>query len=733
MQESGRLIVVSNRLPVALVRDGEAWSTKRSAGGLATAMDPILRKEGGVWIGWSGAKEEDPPEALELLKREQSAIAVNLPADVAEKFYEGYSNQALWPLFHNFPSRLRFDPDTWEAYNEANRRFSDAVVEQYQPGDRIWVHDYHLMLLPRMLREQLPEASIAFFLHIPFPPSEIFAILPRGEELLNGLLGADFIAFHTHVHLQHFRRSLRRLLGIESTVDQVHAQGRLARIQALPIGIAPQEFLGALTDPETEQQIEKLRTEYSGRQVIVAVDRLDYTKGLPERLRTFRRLLITFPELKEKVVLLQVAVPSRENIESYQELTSEVHQLITEINGIFGTQDWVPIVYIYRGISRSELVALYRFAAVGWVSPLRDGMNLVAKEYVACKPDGDGVLVLSSFAGAAAEMGEALLVNPYDEERTAAAVERALSMTLEDKRDRMLALHERVLRNDVFAWGDRFLNALSEAAETRGQGAKGTPARLPVHDLQSSYEQASRRVLLLDYDGTLVSFTDRPRDAVPDDELRSVLSQLSDDPANNVVVISGRRAAEIDAWLGKIPRLGLAAEHGARWRPAGAEDWSGRAASTDWKSTVRPILEHYVDRIPGSCIEEKDFALVWHYRTAEPEFGEWLATELVAMLDGMLAETELRAYRGNKIVEVKPLWANKGQIAQQLLVEHQGADFLLGIGDDRTDEDLFAVFPPDAWTVHVGESASTARFRVPDVRSVRQILKGLATVQASRA
>jgi trehalose 6-phosphate synthase/phosphatase len=733
MQESGRLIVVSNRLPVALVRDGEAWSTKRSAGGLATAMDPILRKEGGVWIGWSGAKEEDPPEALELLKREQSAIAVNLPADVAEKFYEGYSNQALWPLFHNFPSRLRFDPDTWEAYNEANRRFSDAVVEQYQPGDRIWVHDYHLMLLPRMLREQLPEASIGFFLHIPFPPSEIFAILPRGEELLEGLLGGDLIAFHTHVHLQHFRRSLRRLLGIESTVDQVHAQGRLARIQALPIGIAPQEFLGALTDPETEQQIEKLRTEYSGRQVIVAVDRLDYTKGLPERLRTFRRLLITFPELKEKVVLLQVAVPSRENIESYQELTSEVHQLITEINGTFGTQDWVPIVYIYRGISRSELVALYRFAAVGWVSPLRDGMNLVAKEYVACKPDGDGVLVLSSFAGAAAEMGEALLVNPYDEERTAAAVERALSMTLEDKRDRMLALHERVLRNDVFAWGDRFLNALSEAAETRGQGAKGTPARLPVHDLQSSYEQASRRVLLLDYDGTLVSLTDRPRDAVPDDELRSVLSQLSDDPANNVVVISGRRAAEIDAWLSKIPRLGLAAEHGARWRPAGAEDWSGRAASTDWKSTVRPILEHYVDRIPGSCIEEKDFALVWHYRTAEPEFGEWLATELVAMLDGMLAETELRAYRGNKIVEVKPLWANKGQIAQQLLVEHQGADFLLGIGDDRTDEDLFAVFPPDAWTVHVGESASTARFRVPDVRSVRQILKGLATVQASRA
>jgi trehalose 6-phosphate synthase/phosphatase len=465
--------------------------------------------------------------------------------------------------------------------------------------------------------------------------------------------------------------------------------------------------------------------------MIVAIDRLDYTKGLPERLRTFRRLLTTSPELKEKIVLLQVAVPSRENIGSYQELTSEVHQLIAEINGTFGTQDWVPIVYIYRGISRSELVALYRFAEVAWVSPLRDGMNLVAKEYVACKPDGDGVLVLSSFAGAAAEMGEALLVNPYDEERTAAAVKRALAMPLDERRDRMLPLHERVLRNDVFAWADRFLNALKEAAETRCQGAKGTPALLPLDQMQSSYRQSSKRLLLLDYDGTLVPFTAHPRDAVPDGELRTLLAQLTDDPANSVVVISGRRTAELDAWLGAIPRLGLAAEHGARWRPAGSADWAGRSPSSDWKVTVRPILEHFVDRIPGSCIEEKDFALSWHYRTAEPEFGEWLATELVALLDGMLAETELRAYRGNKIVEVKPLRANKGEIAQQLLNQYAGACFLLGIGDDRTDEDLFATLPSDAWTVHVGNAASAARFRVPDCRGARNMLKALAARKPS--
>ncbi len=487
MADSGRLIVVSNRLPVALVREGEGWKTERSAGGLATAMDPILRREGGVWIGWSGAEGDPSPEQLELLRKEESCIAVDLPADLLEKFYEGYANQALWPLFHSFTSRLQFDAENWEAYIEANRRFCAAVVEEFQPGDRIWVHDYHLMLLPSMLRESIPDAPIGFFLHIPFPGSDIFAILPRGEELLAGLLGADLIAFHTHLHLQHFRMSLRRLSGIESTIDGVDVRGRQVRLQALPIGIAPDDFLGYRDKPETKEQLQKLQAQYSGRKVIVAVDRLDYTKGIPDRLRTFRRMLNSTPELIGNVVLLQIAVPSRENIESYQQLRSEVHELISEINGKFGTPDWVPVVYIHRGISRAELVAVYEFADVAWVSPLRDGMNLVAKEYVACRPDGKGVLVLSSFAGAAAEMGEALLVNPFDEERTALTVARALAMSDDEKRDRMGALHERVLRNNVFVWGDRFLAILDEAAKGRQERGPESPPSLPVRDLVSAY------------------------------------------------------------------------------------------------------------------------------------------------------------------------------------------------------------------------------------------------------
>ena len=727
MSDNHRLIVVSNRLPVALKQEGDSWQATKSAGGLATAMDPVLKNAGGVWIGWSGAKE-DSPELRTQLREEHDCIAVPLPADVAEKFYEGYSNQALWPLFHSFATRLSFDPDTWAAYAEANQRFCDAVVDQYREGDRIWVHDYHLMLLPRLLRERLPDAAVGFFLHIPFPASDIFSLLPRGDELLSGVLGADLAAFHTHTHLQHFRRSVRRLLGVESAVDRVEVDARSVRLQALPIGIAPEEFLRHIDEPDTQEHRRALQDAYSDRKVIVAVDRLDYTKGLPERLRTYRRLLESEPELHGKVSLVQVAVPSRENIEDYQELTDEVNRLVGEINGKFGTAHWVPVVYMYRGIPRAELVALYDLADVAWVSPLRDGMNLVAKEFVACKADGDGVLVLSSFAGAAAEMGEALLVNPYDEERTAATVSRALHMEDDEKRERMRALHERVIRNNVFRWGERFLGALDESASARVQACTSGPAALPMANLVSAYRAARKRVLLLDYDGTLVSFHGRPQDARPDDALLQILRALSSDTSNRMFVISGRKIADLESWLGQVPDMGLAGEHGARWREPGSPEWRSRAEGTSWKDSVRPILEHFTERTPGSSIEEKEVALVWHYRQAEPEFADWLAAEIVAMLEGMLAETELRAYRGNKIVEVKPMSANKGAFTAGILERFGDADFVLALGDDRTDEDMFAQLPTPAWTVHVGRQATKASYFVPDVRSARDLLARLADI-----
>jgi trehalose 6-phosphate synthase/phosphatase len=734
LPESQRLIVVSNRLPVSLIQEGSTWTTKRSSGGLATAMDSILKDAGGIWIGWSGISGETPREALELLRREESSIAVNLPADIQEKFYEGYSNDVLWPLFHSFTSKLQFHSENWEAYIEANRRFCQAVVDEYQPGDRIWVHDYHLMLLPNMLRDRLPDASIGFFLHIPFPASDVFAILPRGEEVLQGLLGADLIGFHTHHHLQHFRQSLRRMLSIESSVDRIDALGREIRLQALPISIAPNEFIETAKKPETVEQIARLRSQYEQQKIIVAVDRLDYTKGIPERLRTFNRFLKDNPNWHGKVVLIQVAVPSRENVESYRVLRNQVHELISSINGEYGKPDWVPIVYIHRNIARTELTAIYSLADVAWIAPLRDGMNLVAKEYVACHEDGKGVLVLSSFAGAAAEMGEALLINPLDEERTSTTILRALNMPEDEAQERMLAMHQRVLRNDVFAWGRRFLSLLDEATEMRSARRSEEPPLLPTSELVHSYRSAQKRLLLLDYDGTLVRFTARPYEARPDEELKRILVALAADPANQVYVVSGRKAADLELWLGSIRNLGLSAEHGGRWRAPGGKEWQGRRGDTNWKESIRPILQHFTDRTPGSLIEEKEFALVWHYRATEPEFGEWLGTELVAMLEGMLAETELRAYRGHKIVEIKPMWANKGAFARELVPSFSEKDFVLGIGDDRTDEDLFTQMPPWAWSIRVGGGPSKARFAVAETREVRRLLQQLGgAAELSRA
>ncbi|HET8644870.1 MAG TPA: trehalose-6-phosphate synthase, partial [Vicinamibacteria bacterium] len=443
-----RLIVVSNRLPLTLRKSDAGWRTDRSSGGLATALWPMLRGTDGLWIGWPGDSVTGDPRRqaeIERWRSEERCLAVELPAQMASRYYEGYANQTLWPLFHHFPLDLHYEEREWEAYVQANQAFRDAVLQELRPGDRVWVHDYQLLLLPQLLREAAPDLNIGFFLHIPFPSSEVFRILPRRDEILRGLLGADLVAFQTHNDLQHFRSCLARVLGFDSRLDRVEVAGRFIRLEALPIGIAPEEFSGLLDDREVQKVLHSFRRRFNGKKVLLAVDRLDYTKGIPHRLRAFRRLLSKAPHLRGKVVLVQVAVPSREGIPLYEKLRKQVNGMVGEINGDFGTADWTPVVYIHRGIPRAELVALYARADVGWVTPLRDGMNLVAKEYVACQirgtgpepASGAGALLLSEFAGAAAEMGEAFVVNPYDEERTAATLEAVLAAPEEERRVRM--------------------------------------------------------------------------------------------------------------------------------------------------------------------------------------------------------------------------------------------------------------------------------------------------------
>jgi trehalose 6-phosphate synthase/phosphatase len=731
-----RLVVVSNRLPLTLRRTPRGWAAEPSSGGLVTALGPVVRQTGGIWLGWPGEGPDraDPgrEEALETWEAEHGFVAVDLPRILASRFYQGYPNQALWPLFHQFPSRLEYSPESWAAYVEANERFRDAVVQRLRPGDLVWVHDYHLMLLPRMLRDAVPDVAVGFFLHIPFPSSEVFHILPRREELLQGVLGADYVAFQTHRHLSHFRSSVLRLLGLPSQMDRVSVDGRGVRLDALPIGIAPESFVGLLeSDPEVRAARERLRRRFEGRRILLAVDRLDYTKGLPERLGAYRRLLTRAPALREKVVLVQIAVPSRERIGRYRELRDEVNRLVGEINGQFGTPDWTPVVYIRRSVARADLVALYAASDVGWVTPLRDGMNLVSKEYVACQKGGEGVLVLSEFAGAAAEMGEAVMVNPYDEEETAVALERALALPAEERRERMAALHHRVTRNNAFAWAERFLAGLRGAAGSRLPAPAGEPERLPVEAVTSTFRACRHGLILLGYDGTLVPLFARPSQATPPAQLAPLLFRLGAG-RHRVAIVSGRPRNDLERWFGRTSALWLAAEHGALLKPPGASEWSvlRPLPPPDWKERVRPVLEHFTDRTPGSFIEEKEHSLVFHFRMADHEFGEWLANELVANLGDLLAESELHAVRGRASVEVKFTWASKGEVVRHLEAAGPAPDFHLALGDDRTDEDLFAVMGPEAWTIHVGEGPSQARYPLRSPSDVQHLLAALADAGA---
>ena len=580
-----RVIVVSNRLPVSLKRGGTIWQSKATAGGLATAMQPVLQNGDGIWIGWSGEPTAGSDETRAAIIKDWATkyryFAVDLDQETAHGFYEGIANQALWPLFHHFPSLLRFDPEHWRAYVRANEIFRDAILKHLRPNDLVWIHDYHFLLLPQMLREVVSEISVGFFLHVPFPSSSVFRILPKREELLRGMLGADYLAFHTHRYLQHFRTSMLRLLGLTSQMDRVEVGRRTLKLDALPIGIAPKQFNDLLMkSPGTRSQIAQLKQRFSHCKIILGVDRLDYTKGIPERLRAYRRFLQDFPEWRGKVVLIQIAVPSRERVPKYTRLRREVDELIGEINGDWSTPNWSPITYLRRNLPQSELAALYAGADVALVTPLRDGLNLVAKEYVACKSSGDGVLVLSEFAGAAAEMGEALMVNPYDEEGLSAAIGRALLLDETEKRDRMMALYRRVHKNNVFAWGDRFIKNLSVAVLKRAEQPRDEPVPLDPPQLVCAFTQGQSRLILLDYDGTLTPFSALPQNAVPGSTVINILERLGQVKNCVVALISGRSQGDLQQWFAGIPNLWLAAEHGAVLRSPVSKNWEQPHLST---------------------------------------------------------------------------------------------------------------------------------------------------------
>ncbi len=721
-----RLLIVSNRLPITVrLAEGGAVSVEPSTGGLATGMKGPHERLRGLWIGWPGDLERLPDGARREVDRRLAELrlaGVPLSADEIARYYEGYSNAILWPLFHYSVARLPNEVSGFDTYEQVNARFADEVAARWQPGDLVWIHDYQLMLVPAMLRERVPDARIGFFLHIPFPSSEIFRLLPQRERLLEGLLGADLLGFHTATYLRHFASAALRLVGATTEVDRLRWQGREVRMGVFPMGIDAAHFSALASSPEVEELVASHRRE--GHQLLLGLDRLDYTKGIQRRLLAFEALLRAHPELTRKVRLVQVAVPSRENVEAYRELREEVDALVGRIHGEFATPDWSPIHYLYRGLSQAEIVALYRATDAVLVTPLRDGMNLVAKEFVAARSDGDGVLVLSEFAGAAAEMTEALLVNPYDVQRTAEVFYQALTLPEEERRTRLALLRERVMTRDVHAWAKDFIARLEQAA-----AKPASPALSPPGALRQALErarQAERLALLLDYDGTLVPFAATPELAAPDAALLALLRRLASRRGTEVHLVSGRRRATMERWFALLP-VGLFAEHGFWGRlPGGGWTAATAAPPLTWREPVLAILREFSDRTPGTLIEEKTAGFAWHYRSADPEYGAAQAKELTLHLRSLIGDLPLEILPGDMVLEVRPRGVNKGLAVAEVRARAAAADtLLLAMGDDRTDEDLFAALPAGAIAIHVGPSPSRAELRISGVRAARALLEEL--------
>ncbi len=738
---SQRIVIVSNRLPFTVVQDGEGIQFSESVGGLATGLRTLLTSEQSslfrnselLWVGWPGTtiKEEILEEVRARALSEFSCCPVFLSEQDLENFYQGFCNETIWPLFHYFPTYARYDEACWDQYRKVNESFSLTLQEAIRPNDTVWIHDYHLMLLPHLLRKVLPKLRIGFFLHIPFPQFEIFRLIPAKwrRQLLEGLLGADLIGFHTHDYGEYFLRCVQRILGYGHQMGQLTAGGRTVKVGAFPMGIDFKKFHEAASLTEVQKEKEDLARSLGDSKIVLSVDRQDYSKGILHRLQGFEAMLETNPDWRGKVTLIMLVVPSRIGIADYEGMKKRIEELVGKINGRFGTISWTPIIYQYRSLPFQSLAAMYAMSHVALVTPLRDGMNLVAKEYVATRVDKTGVLVLSEMAGASKELPEAIIINPNNREEIAEALKTALEMPCEEQVRRNIIMQNRLRRYDVARWAMNFLAELlsSSPADEESQ-VKWLDASVR-RDLTEQYRHSVRRLLILDYDGTLVPFAAYPEVARPTDRLLRLLRALTADSRNEVVLATGRDRATLDQWFNGVS-TGLAAEHGA-WIKERNGDWKlQQSLPLDWKPRLLPILEMYADRVPGAFVEEKEFSLVWHYRLADPERGSAAARELTDHLLVFTASIDLQVLRGNKAIEIRKAGVNKGSAVQQWLAKHE-YDFVLSIGDDLTDEDMFAVLPSWAYSFRVGTARTHARFRLGNSTEVLQLLAELALGQDS--
>jgi len=721
----GKTIIISNRLPVKIEQENNELVYKASEGGLATGLNSVFKQGNNLWVGWPGlAIEKSQEQEVHSNLIKQHMKPVFLSSEEIEDFYEGFSNETLWPNFHYFNQYAVYKEELWLAYQRVNQKFAEILSEELEDDDTVWIHDYQLLLLPQLIRAISPNATIGFFLHIPFPSYESFRLLPWRRELLNGMLGADFLGFHTYDDMRHFLSSVNRLAGLGNSNGTIKVKNRLIKADALPMGIDYEKYAASAQDPETLAREVRYRKSIGTVKLILSIDRLDYSKGIPQRLRAFELFLSKYPYFKERVSLFMVVVPSRDSVSKYKQLKEEIDLLVGRINGQFSKLNWTPIHYFYRSFPLPALSAFYSISDVALVSPMRDGMNLVCKEYVASRLDKKGVLILSEMAGASKELSDAIIVNPNDIHQLVEAMHKALIMPEELQIESMNSMQKSLKRYNIHAWVKLFMDELANVKKEQSHLKTRLIDNQLSEEIKHAYKQSEERLIFLDYDGTLVGFNENPDDSKPDQELIEILDYLTKDKNNHIVIISGRGRQSLEEWM-KPYSLDIVAEHGVWIKRMGKPFKTFMKINASWKKETLSLLERYVNRTPGSFVEEKDYSLVWHYRKVETGLGEVRTRELTSHLKYMTANENLDVLEGDMIVEIKNSEINKGKATQKLMEIYPEADFLLALGDDFTDEDTFKAMPEDSYTIKVGTSASEAKFSVNSYKEVRKLFNDI--------
>ncbi|WP_436418476.1 bifunctional alpha,alpha-trehalose-phosphate synthase (UDP-forming)/trehalose-phosphatase [Petrimonas sulfuriphila] len=719
-----KILIIANRLPVKIERTEDSFVVKRSEGGLATGLGSLETDAEMHWVGWPGVHVDDENEKQEITEKlnELNYHPVFLSGEQIENYYEGYSNSTIWPLCHYFFAYIQYKAEYWEAYRQVNTLFCEEALPFIEDDDIVWIQDYQLMLLPKKIRDKKPKVNIGYFHHIPFPSYELFRVLPEREQVLEGLLGADLIGFHTHDYMRHFISAIYRVLDLNCNLDEISLKDRIVHVDAFPMGINYEQYHRAPSLPEVKKISKRLIEELGNQTIVLSVDRLDYSKGILHRLNGFANFLENHPEYHKKVSLAMIVVPSRDAVDRYADLKTRIDQYIGKINGMYSTLGWTPVYYFYQSFPFNELVALYDIADIAMVTPLRDGMNLVAKEYLATKRGKPGVLILSEMTGAAIELTDAIIINPNDTQEIEAAILQALTMPKKEQRIRLNNMQKRISTQTVKKWANDFVKELLYISKQNNEIFQKIVGKRQLSQIKKEYDQAYTRLILLDYDGTLSPFVKNPEDAVPSKELLNLLKKMTADKKNKVVINSGRNRQVLDKWFKGID-LDFAAEHGAFFKEN--HKWHKNVQEKiTWDDEILRIIEHTIDKTPRSRMEIKDSSLVWHYRNVDVWLAELRQKQLINALMGPASRLNLQIVPGNKIVEIKSPDFNKGSEVKRLLGKNN-YDFILAIGDDTTDEDMFHALPPGGVSIKVGHFSPAAKYRIPVQSSVIPFFENL--------